>query len=133
MVRFSLARRFDMHLLLFNTYGWSRAETGQAFWHSVQVRQRFFSSMVLCSKSASVMIPPSARNVPYFFDISRECLPCHPKPALTAASFKGRIEPSSFEPSQILAWCPSFFKSSAMGSRGFTISLNSVLSIVALR
>jgi len=49
------------------------------------------------------IIPPRAKNVPYFFDISKECLPCHPKPVLIAASFNGRIDPSFLEPSQTIA------------------------------
>jgi len=49
------------------------------------------------------MIPPSARNVPYFLEIRRECLPCHPIPALIAASFNGIMDPPLFESSQIRA------------------------------
>ncbi len=71
---------------------------------------------------AFVTIPPRARNVPYFLLIRRECFPCHPRPALTAASFKGIIDPPLTESSQTIALYPSFLKNIAIGSSGLTTS-----------
>ena len=49
-------------------------------------------------------------------------MPCHPKPALIAASFSGSIDPSPLELSQMIALYPSFRNRTASGWSGRTTS-----------